>query len=125
MKSTKRSTQWLPLSAQVDKEMTTFTASVHKDNWGRFADIALPMLTEPGFREDDFKRLKEAQLNALREDLRSNNEEELGKERLQANLFAGTPYGHTVLGTVAGIQAITLKDVKEFWKSATPAAMRW
>ncbi len=87
-------------AAQVDKEMTTFTASVHKDNWGRFADIALPMLTEPGFREDDFKRLKEAQLNALREDLRSNNEEELGKERLQANLFAGTPYGHPVLGTV-------------------------
>ncbi|HEU0005238.1 MAG TPA: pitrilysin family protein, partial [Terriglobia bacterium] len=105
-------------SAQVDKEMTTFTASVHKDNWGRFADIALPMLTEPGFREEDFKRLKEAQLNALREDLRSNNEEELGKERLQVNLFAGTPYGHPVLGTVAGIQAITIEDVKTFWKDA-------
>ena len=104
--------------AQVDKEMTTFTASIHKDNWSRFADIALPMLTEPGFREDDFKRLKEAQLNALREDLRSNNEEELGKERLQANLFAGTPYGHPVLGSTAGIQATTLDDVKEFWKRA-------
>jgi len=106
------------LAAQVDKEMTTFTASVHKDNWTRFADIALPMLAEPGFREDDFKRLKEAQLNALREDLRSNNEEELGKERLQTNLFAGTPYGHPVLGTVAGIQAIVLEDVKGFWKNA-------
>jgi zinc protease len=105
-------------SAQVDKEMTTFTASVHKDNWGRFADIALPMLSEPGFREDDFKRLKEAQLNALREDLRSNNEEELGKERLQANLFAGTPYGHPVLGTIAALEAITLSDAKEFWKGA-------
>ena len=105
-------------SSQVDREMTTFTASVHKDNWSRFADVALPMLTEPGFREDDFKRLKEAQLNALREDLRSNNEEELGKERLQANLFAGTPYGHTVLGTLAGIEAITLEDVREFWKNA-------
>ncbi|MCI0423878.1 MAG: insulinase family protein [Acidobacteria bacterium] len=106
------------LSAQVDKEMTTFTASVHKDNWGRFAGIALPMLTEPGFREDDFKRLKEAQLNALREDLRSNNEEELGKERLQTNLFAGTPYGHPVLGTLSGIQAITLDDVRSFWRNA-------
>lgn len=105
-------------SAQVDKEMTTFTASVHKDKWSRFADIALPMLTEPGFREDDFKRLKEAQLNALREDLRANNEEELGKERLQANLFARTPYGHPVLGTLAGIAAITLEDVKTFWKNA-------
>jgi len=106
------------LAEQVDKELTTFTASVHKDNWNRFADIALPMLTEPGFREDDFKRLKEAQLNGLREDLRSNNEEELGKERLQTNIFAGTPYGHPVLGTLAGIQAIALDDVKAFWKSA-------
>ncbi len=105
-------------TAQVDKEMTTFTASVHKDNWKRFADIALPMLTEPGFREDDFKRLKEAQINALREDLRSNNEEELGKERLQTNLFAGTPYGHPVLGTLAGIQAVVLDDVKAFWRNA-------
>jgi len=105
-------------AAQVDREMTTFTVSVHKDNWNRFADIALPMLTEPGFREDDFKRLKEAQLNALREDLRSNNEEELGKERLQTNIFAGTPYGHPGLGTLAGIQAIALDDVKAFWRNA-------
>ncbi len=105
-------------AAQVDKEMTTFTASVHKNNWSRFADIALPMLTEPGFREDDFKRLKETQLNALRIDLRSNNEEELGKERLQTNIFAGTPYGHPVLGSISGIQAITLEDVKAFWRSA-------
>ena len=47
-------------------------------------------------------------------DLRSNNEEELGKERLQAVLFAGTPYAHPALGTVAGIDAITLEDVKAF-----------
>jgi zinc protease len=29
-------------------------------------------------------------------------------------IYAGTPYGHTVLGTVAGIQSITLDDVKKF-----------
>jgi zinc protease len=63
-------------------------------------------------------------LNELTQDLRANNEEELGKERLQENLFAGTPYGHTVLGTVAGLQAITLEDVKSFVKTAyTRAAL--
>jgi zinc protease len=72
------------------------------------------MLLDPAFSESDFKRVKDAQLNALREDLRSSNEEELGKERLQTNVFRGTPYGHTVLGTVAGLQAITLDDVKQF-----------
>jgi zinc protease len=104
-------------SDQVDKEMTTFTASVHRDNWPAFADIVLPMLLDPGFREDDFARLKDQQKNALVQDLRSNNEEELGKEELQINLFAKTPYGHTALGTVAGIEAITLQDVKDFWKA--------
>jgi len=105
-------------AAQTDREMTTFTGVVHKDNWRAFLDVALPMLTDPGFREEDFRRLKDRQRNELRDDLRSNNEEELGKERLQVNVFAGTPYGHTTLGTLAGIDAITLDDVKAFVRSA-------
>jgi zinc protease len=104
--------------AHVDKEMTTFTARVHRDNWEVFAATALPMLTEPGFRPEDFQRLKDQQLNALEQDLRADNDEELGKEELQALLFQGTPYAHTVLGTVAGIEAITLDDVEGFAKKA-------
>jgi zinc protease len=111
--------------AQVDKELTTFTARVHRDNWARFAEIALPQLEEPGFREEDFRRVKDQQRNELVEDLRTNNEEELGKERLQALVFEGTPYGHPVLGSVAGIDAVTLDDVKDFVRRAyTRAALR-
>ncbi len=94
--------------------MTTFTLSVHRDNWPLFASVALPQLLEPGFRQEDFDRLKTNQLNALTIDLRSNNEEELGKEWLQNRIFAGTPYGHAVLGTVEGLQSITLDDVQAF-----------
>ena len=104
--------------AQVDREMTSFTGVTHKDNWEAFLGIALPQLTDPGFRDEDFRRLKDAQMNALVQSLRNNNEEELGKERLQEIVFRGTPYGHTVLGTVAGINAITLDDVKDFAKKA-------
>jgi zinc protease len=99
---------------QVDKEMTTFTGSIHRDNWERFLGVVLPQLTDPGFRPEDFQRVKDHQANALKEDLRSSNEEELAKERLQTNIFEGTPYGHPVLGTVAGIESITLEDVKDF-----------
>ena len=98
----------------VDKEMTTFTGVVHRDNLEPYLNTVLPQLLTPGFREEDFQRLKDQQLNALKQDLRNNNEEELGKEELQNVVFAGTPYGHTVLGTVAGITAITLDDVKKF-----------
>jgi zinc protease len=101
-------------SSQVDKELTTFTGVVNKDAWKKFADVSLPQLLTPGYREDDFQRLKDAQLNALKQDLRNNNEEELGKEELQNVIFSGTPYGHTMLGTVAGLQSITIDDVKKF-----------
>jgi zinc protease len=100
--------------SDVDKEMTTLTASIHKDNWKPFLDTVLPQLLTPGFRQDDFDRLKDAQLNALKENLRNNNEEELGKEELYNRIYAGTPYGHTPLGTVAGLTAITLDDVRQF-----------
>ena len=111
-------------TAQVDKEMTTFTGVIHRDNWAVLAEVGLAQLSEPGFRDDDFRRLKDVQLNALKQNLRNFNEEELGKERLQVNLFAGTPYAHPVLGTVAGLEAITLDDVKAFAKSAyTRAAL--
>ena len=100
--------------AQVDRDMTTFTGVAHRDALDRFLAIALPQLTAPGFSEDDFNRLREQHLNELTQDLRSNNEEELGKERLQELAFAGTPYGHTMLGSVGGIEAITLDDVRGF-----------
>ena len=105
-------------SAQVDREMTVFTGSVHRDNGGAYLDTVLPQLLEPGFREEDFRRLKDAQRNELAQDLIANNEEELGKEVLQSVVFAGTPYAHPSLGTIAGIDAITLDDVRAFWKAA-------
>jgi zinc protease len=74
----------------------------------------LPQLVDQGWRQEDFDRVKTRQMNALVQDLRSNNEEELGKERLQTNIFRGTPYGHAALGTVAGLNAITLDDAKSF-----------
>jgi zinc protease len=100
--------------SQVDKEMTTITGSIHRDNWKRFFEIVLPQLLTPGYRDDDFQRLKDSQLNALKQDLRNNNEEELGKERLIENLFHGTQLAHPSLGTAAGIESITLDDVRAF-----------
>jgi zinc protease len=101
---------------QTDRETTTFTLRIHRDNWKPFLDIVLPMLLEPGLRDEDFQRVRDAQSNALKQDLRSDNEEELGKEELQSIVYAGTPYGHTTLGTVAGIAAITPADVRAYWK---------
>jgi len=104
-------------SARVDKEMTSITGVIHRDNWNKFIPLVLSQLGDNGWRQEDFERLKTRQMNALVQDLRSSNEEELGKERLQLNVFRGTPYGHVALGTVAGLRAITLDDVKAFARS--------
>jgi len=101
-------------SARADKEMTSITGVIHRDNWQQFLAIVLPQLLDNGWRQEDFERLKTRQMNALVQDLRSSNEEELGKERLQANVFRGTPYGHVAVGTAAGLRALTLDDVKSF-----------
>lgn len=106
------------LSSQVDKELTTFTIQTHKDHGAKVLDIALESLLNPAFREEDFKRLKSDQLTALKVNLRTNNEEELGKERLQELIFASSSYAHPVLGTVSGIESITLDDVKNFVSQA-------
>ena len=46
--------------------MTTFTGVVHATTGRRFADVVLPQLVAPGFREDDFRRLKDAQKQRAR-----------------------------------------------------------
>ena len=102
------------LEAQVDKELVTLTGTFPRDGWERFVEVALPQLTDPGFREEDFRRVKAEHRAALVQDLRESNDEELAKERLQTDVFAGTPYGHPALGTVAGLDAITLEDVRSF-----------
>ena len=43
-------------NALTDKETTTFTLRIHRDNWKAFFDIVLPMLLEPGMRDEDFQR---------------------------------------------------------------------
>jgi zinc protease len=101
-----------------DKEVTTFTIQTHKDHAQKVIGLLAPSLLTPGFRDEDFQRLKSVQLNNLKNSLRNNNEEELGKERLQEWIFAGTPYGHPVIGTVQGLESITLDDVKNFVKKA-------
>jgi zinc protease len=61
---------------QVDKEMTVFSGSTHTDNLDKYYSLIREMLLDPGFREDDFKRLKEDAINYLKTSLRGGNDEE-------------------------------------------------
>jgi zinc protease len=101
---------------QCDQEMTTFSGTTHVDNLDAYYKLVRSMLFEPGWREDDFKRLKDDAINSIRVGLRGNNDEELGKETLYGAIYRGTPYGHFSGGTISGLQSITLDDVRQFYK---------
>jgi zinc protease len=104
------------LSALVDKERTTFVLSAPRQKAEEALELALEQLLDPGYREEDFRRLKSQQLNALKVGLKANNDEELGKLVLESRLFEGA-YAHPVLGTESGLAAATLEDVKTFAKA--------
>lgn len=104
------------LGSLVDKERTSFILNAPKAKASEALALALEQLVEAGFKEEDFRRLKARQLNALRVGLKANNDEELGKLALEARMYAG-PYASPVLGTESGLEAITLEDVKAFAKA--------
>ncbi len=100
---------------QVDKEMTTFIGATHSDNLDKYYDLISQMLLDPGFREDDFTRIKQDVINALKVGLRQSNDEELGKERLYNIIYKNHPYEHYTLGTISSLEKMTLQDVRDFY----------
>jgi zinc protease len=102
---------------QTDKEMTVFAGTTHVDNLEKYYALIRDMLLDPGFREDDFARLKADAVNYLKVSLRQGNDEELGKEYLYQIIYAGHPYGHHNMGTVSSLERLTLDDVREFYRA--------
>ncbi len=104
------------ISAQVDKEMTVFSGSTHQETLDKFYSVVRDLLLDPGFRADDFRRLRDNTLNFLKTTLRESNDEELGKERLLSIIYDGHPYAHHNRGKVSSVEKITLDDVREFYR---------
>lgn len=102
---------------QIDKEMTVFTGTTHVDNLDKYYGVISQMLLDPGFRADDFSRLKTDAINFLKVSLRETNDEELGKEYLYNLIYDGHPYSHHNMGTVSSLEKLTLDDVRAFYKA--------
>src|SRR5262245_36128413 len=102
---------------QVDKEMTVFSGTTHIENLDKYYSLLRDMLLEPGFRQEDFTRVRDDALNFLKISLRESNDEELGKEYLYNVIYAGHPYGHHNRGTLGSLQQLTLDDVRAFYRT--------
>jgi zinc protease len=115
------SREFYPMAAgvgsRVEKEMSVFTGRVHVDNLEKYYAILKEMLLDPGFREEDFIRIKTNQLNYLEKTLISSMDEQFGKEILNLMMYEGHPYGHNESGTVESVKSLTLEDVKSFYET--------
>ena len=99
---------------RVDREITTLTGRTHRDNIDLFFELYSDAYLRPAFDPGDFERIRSDAVNYLENTLRFASDEELGKAALYEFVFAGTPYAHPTIGTVEGLQSITLEDVRAF-----------
>jgi zinc protease len=105
------------INSQVDKEMTVFVGETHLDNLDRFYALMRDAILNPGWRPDDFERVRDNAVNGLKISLRGNNDEELGKEVLYREIYQGLPsYAHQNLGSLTSLGKMTVADLQAFYK---------
>ncbi|MGH9323284.1 MAG: M16 family metallopeptidase [Vicinamibacteria bacterium] len=103
-------------SAQPDKEVTTFIGLAHRDHLEPYYAIFRDRIQKPRFDPQDFERNKNELLNYLTKSLPSADDEELGKKSFEWVLYDEHPYRHPVQGTIAGVEALAMEDVKDFYR---------
>lgn len=103
-------------NASVDKEVTIFTFQVHNDFLEKFYPVLKGLILTPAFSQEDFSRVRSNQANYVDQVIRASSDEEYSKMALEDLLFRGTNYQHMVAGNTAGVDAITLDDVKEHYR---------
>jgi zinc protease len=103
--------------AGVDKDMICFTAETHADNFEGFYELFSEMLLDPGWREEDLERLRDDAINFLAVTMRGQNDEELAKEALVQQIFAGHPYEAHNAGTVSSLEKLAMGDLRTFYRA--------
>jgi len=113
------------INVQADQEITTFIANAHRDHLVEFYKLLSDLLLRPRFDPADFQRVKDVGINYIKNTIRATDDENLGKQALNAFMFEGHPYGKLEAGTVQGLTAITLDDVKEYYKKIYTQGNVW
>jgi len=106
------------LYSTTDREMTVFVGRCHRDHLSVFLPLLADVLLEPRLDPKEFERLRTDAVNDLTLRLRTSDDENLGKELVEAMLAPSHGYGHPSIGTESGLTSITLDDVKAFRKKA-------
>ncbi len=100
------------IDIQVDREMTVFSGRVHRNDAEKFADVLADMLISPVLAEDALKRIRSDALTTVRNRLRWDSDEELGKAAMMSLMAGRHPYGHPVVGVASSLEKIESHAVR-------------
>jgi zinc protease len=100
----------------VDREMTVLSGRAPRDRAGEYLPLFVAAYTRPAFDSADFERVRAEAVSFVEKNLRYALDEELGKAAFMDALFVGTGYAHPPQGTAASLRALTLEDVRKFWR---------
>jgi zinc protease len=89
-------------------------AQVITRNLDAFVDLLSRLLSTATFPEEELARLKRESVAEIVE--ARDNDRVVAQKAMQRTLFEGHPYGRSSGGTTQSVQAITLDDVKAFYR---------
>ncbi len=102
------------LRFEVGREASAFSATVLRQDLDAFYTILRELLLEPGMRESDFERLKEAQLGLLREAPAGGRDDGLAAAVLAGMMREGLAGPHPAAGSIDTVSSITLDEAVDF-----------
>ena len=102
------------IGQQINNEVTVFTGEVHIDHLEEFYELFKNLILNPRWDESDFKRIVDMHSNYIKNTLRSNDDENLGKVALNLFIYEGHPYSRIGPGTGKSLESLTIDDLKAY-----------
>jgi zinc protease len=103
------------LRANTGPEFTAVRLNAARARLDETLSVYADVIGRPDFPEAELERQRKRQIVQLQQ--MEDRPEYLGNVAMLRALFGSHPYGHTPNGTAKGLGAVTVADVKGFWKA--------
>ncbi|RYY00526.1 insulinase family protein, partial [bacterium] len=108
------------VSISSGKESINISGNTLSRNYGKTIALVKEMLLEPRWDANEFAKIKEKTINAIRES--GSNPDAIARKAFTKIIFKDTILANQPAGTINSVQAITLDDLKDYYnKNLSPS----
>ncbi|MEM6732654.1 MAG: pitrilysin family protein [Myxococcota bacterium] len=98
----------------LDGEVIELSTSALTENFEELFAILVDCVRNSVFSKDEIERARKQRLIAIQQERDSPSR--IARRTFYENVYAGHPYGHVAIGTQAGIERLTRKDLLAFYR---------